>query len=52
MDPIEVQDWTRGELLTLQRKIRDSRERSDYFILLSEWEMSLLEASLEIAGDL
>lgn len=52
MDPIEVQDWTRGELLTLQRRIIEAREKGDYFLLLSEWEMQLLEASLEIAGNL
>lgn len=52
MDPIEVQDWTTGELRSLRERIQLSKDMQQPFILLTNWEKELIIASLEIAGGL
>lgn len=52
MDPIEVRDWTAGELRSLLAKVQLSRDTQQSFILLTNWEKELIIASLEIAGGL
>lgn len=52
MDPVEVQDWTRGEIRALRDKCQRSIDGQEPVMLLTEWEKRLLVASLEIACDL
>jgi hypothetical protein len=57
MDPIEVRDWTRGEIAETHRMLTDAHTviiviPSGTTVRLSTWQLELLKASLEIAGDL
>lgn len=57
MDPIEVRDWTRGEIQATLDMIQPGsdmviRGSRGLPIRLTDWQVELIRAALEIAGDL
>lgn len=52
MDPIEVEDWTRGQVLSLRDKIQRSIDAGHTVTPMTEWEQRLVLAALDIAGEL
>lgn len=57
MDPIEVRDWTRGEIQSTLDMIQPGADMAirgprGLPIRLSDWQVELIRTALEIAGDL
>lgn len=63
MDPIEVRDWTRGEIRALHMEIKETMEEDEQnrpnagsnatcVLVLTNWQRELILAALEKAEEL